>query len=124
PADAALLVPRTRDGRVLFVVPWRGHLILGTTDTPRSAITREPQALPEEVAFILRESSRVLARAPRAGDVRSLWVGLRPLVRPAHEDAGSTQAISREHTVLVSPSGLVTVTGGKWTTYRSMADDV
>lgn len=124
PSTEALLVPRTRDGRVLFAVPWLGHLILGTTDTPRDAVAREPRALPEEVAFILNESAHVLARAPRAGDVLSIWVGLRPLVRPAHEDEGGTKAISREHTVRVSPSGMVTVTGGKWTTYRSMAEDV
>jgi glycerol-3-phosphate dehydrogenase len=124
PSEDALLVPRTRDGRVLFAVPWLGHLILGTTDTPRDAVAREPRALPEEAAFILNESAHVLARAPRIEDVRSVWVGLRPLVRPAHEDEGGTKTISREHTVLVSPSGLVTVTGGKWTTYRSMAEDV
>ncbi len=124
PSSEALLVPRTRDGRVLFAVPWLGHLILGTTDTPRDAVVREPQALPEEIAFILNESAQVLARAPRAEDVLSVWVGLRPLVRPVHEDEGETKTISREHTVRVSPSGLVTVTGGKWTTYRSMAEDV
>ena len=124
PSSEALLVPRTRDGRVLFAVPWLGHLILGTTDTPRDAVAREPRALPEEVAFILNESAHVLARAPRAEDVFSIWVGLRPLVRPPHEDEGGTKTISREHTVQVSPSGLVTVTGGKWTTYRSMAEDV
>ncbi|MFV0283681.1 MAG: FAD-dependent oxidoreductase [Castellaniella sp.] len=124
PASDALLVPRTRDGRVLFAVPWLGHLILGTTDTPRDAVAREPRALPEEVAFILNESAHVLARAPRAEDVLSVWVGLRPLVRPEHEEEGGTKTISREHTVRVSPSGLVTVTGGKWTTYRSMAEDV
>lgn len=124
PAAEALLVPRTRDGRVLFAVPWLGHLILGTTDTPRDSVAREPLALPEEVKFILNESAHVLARAPRAEDVLSIWVGLRPLVRPAHEEEGGTKAISREHTVQVSPSGLVTVTGGKWTTYRSMAEDV
>ncbi|MGB7398977.1 FAD-dependent oxidoreductase [Castellaniella sp.] len=123
PSDHALLVPHTRDGRVLFAVPWLGHVILGTTDTPRDHVEREPHALAEEAAFILRESAHVLARAPQAADVRSVWVGLRPLVRP-DADAGSTKSISREHTVRVSPSGLVTVTGGKWTTYRAMAEDV
>lgn len=124
PSDEALLVPHTRDGRVLFAVPWLGHVILGTTDTPRHAVTREPQALPEEVAFILGEAAHVLARAPRAEDVLSIWVGLRPLVRPSDDDGESTKSISREHTVRVSPAGLVTVTGGKWTTYRAMAEDV
>lgn len=123
PAQEALLVPHTRDGRVLFAVPWLGHVILGTTDTPRHDAVREPQALPEEVSFILTEAARVLARAPRREDVLSLWVGLRPLVRPSDDD-DDTKTISREHTVRVSPAGLVTVTGGKWTTYRAMAEDV
>ena len=78
----------------------------------------------EEVAFILGESARYLRRAPQASDVRSIWVGLRPLVKPSDEDAAATKSISREHTVLASRSGLVTVTGGKWTTYRAMAEDV
>lgn len=124
PSREALLVPHTRDGRVLFAVPWLGHVILGTTDTPRHAVAREPQALPEEVAFILGEAARVLTRAPRAEDVLSIWVGLRPLVRPPDDEGESTKSISREHAVRVSPSGLVTVTGGKWTTYRAMAEDV
>jgi glycerol-3-phosphate dehydrogenase len=120
----ALLVPKTEDGRVLFAVPWLGKTILGTTDTPRGDLAREPQPFPEEVEFILRESARALARAPTRADVRSVWVGLRPLVRPADDDGETTQALSREHSVVVSRSGLVTVTGGKWTTYRAMAEDV
>ncbi|MFT3813515.1 MAG: glycerol-3-phosphate dehydrogenase/oxidase [Acidovorax sp.] len=123
PTDHALLVPKTQDGRVLFAVPWLGKLILGTTDTPRQDVVREPRALREEVAFILGESARYLRRAPGVADVRSIWVGLRPLVKPDHA-SGGTKTISREHTVLVSASGLVTVTGGKWTTYRAMAEDV
>ncbi len=128
PGDHALLVPRTADGRVLFGVPWLGHVVLGTTDTPRQDIVREPAPFAEEVAFILDESARVLARAPRREDVRSVWVGLRPLVRPGagqrDDEPGTTKALSREHTVVVARSGLVTVTGGKWTTYRAMAEDV
>jgi glycerol-3-phosphate dehydrogenase len=124
PGTHALLVPRTADGRVLFAVPWLGKTILGTTDTPREDLAREPRPFPEEVAFILRESARALARAPERADVRSAWVGLRPLVRPAGDEGESTQALSREHAVVVSRSGLVTVTGGKWTTYRAMAEDV
>ncbi|CAM5190771.1 Glycerol-3-phosphate dehydrogenase OS=Castellaniella defragrans OX=75697 GN=HNR28_000444 PE=3 SV=1 [Castellaniella defragrans] len=124
PAQEALLVPRTHDGRVLFAVPWLGHVILGTTDTPRHEVVREPQALTEEVSFILEEAGHVLEHAPRREDVLSVWVGLRPLVRPSDEDGDDTKHISREHTVRVSPSGLVTVAGGKWTTYRAMAEDV
>ena len=120
--DNALLVPKTKDGRVLFAVPWMGALILGTTDTPRPDAPREPKAFDEEVDFILREAAQVLQRAPTADDVRSVWVGLRPLVKPTGDQ--STQSISREHTIEVSPQGLVTVTGGKWTTYRAMAEDV
>ncbi len=124
PADHALLVPKTADGRVLFAVPWLGKLILGTTDTPRDDLAREPEAFQEEVEFILRESARYLSRAPTRADVKSIWVGLRPLVKPQDDDGDNTKGLSREHTVLVSRSGLVTVTGGKWTTYRAMAEDV
>lgn len=124
PTDHAMLIPKTADGRVLFAVPWLGKTILGTTDTPRHDLAREPLAFDEEVDFILRESGRYLRRAPDLADVKSIWVGLRPLVKPPDEEGGSTQALSREHTVLVSKSGLVTVTGGKWTTYRAMAVDV
>ena len=124
PGREALLVPRTADGRVLFAVPWLGKTVLGTTDTPRADAPAEPLPQAEEVDFILREAGRHLERAPTRADVRSAWVGLRPLVRPAAAGAGETKSISREHTVAVSPSGLVTVTGGKWTTARAMADDV
>lgn len=124
--ESALLVPHTRDGRVLFAVPWLGKVILGTTDTPRPALAREPQALAQEVAFILDESARYLRVAPSRSDVRSIWVGMRPLVKPeaAHGDAPDTRRLSREHTIALSSSGLVTVTGGKWTTYRAIAEDV
>jgi glycerol-3-phosphate dehydrogenase len=124
PGDHALLIPKTADGRVLFAVPWLGKVILGTTDTPRHDLAREPEPFAEEVAFILGESARYLRRAPQRRDVRSVWVGLRPLVKPAQEEGDDTKAISREHTVAISRSGLVTVTGGKWTTYRAMAEDV
>ena len=123
----ALIVPRTRDGRVLFAVPWLGKTLLGTTDTPRDDLPAEPRPLEGEVDFILGESARYLARAPQRADVRSIWAGLRPLVRhnrDEHGDSGDTKAISREHVVAVSRSGMVTVTGGKWTTYRAMAEDV
>jgi glycerol-3-phosphate dehydrogenase len=124
PGQHALLVPKTADGRVLFAVPWLGKTILGTTDTPRQDLAREPTPFADEVAFILGEAARYLVRAPQRADVRSVWVGLRPLVKPPAQEAGATQALSREHTVVVARSGLVTVTGGKWTTYRAMAEDV
>ena len=124
PGDHALMVPKTADGRVLFGVPWLGKVILGTTDTPRDDLALEPRPFREELEFILSESARYLTRAPRRADIRSLWVGLRPLVKPQGDDGDDTKGLSREHTVLVSRSGLVTVTGGKWTTYRAMAEDV
>ncbi|WP_298932526.1 glycerol-3-phosphate dehydrogenase/oxidase [uncultured Ramlibacter sp.] len=124
PGDHALMVPKTADGRVLFGVPWLGKIILGTTDTPRGDLAREPRPFKEELDFILGESARYLSRAPRPEDIRSIWVGLRPLVKPPDDDGENTKGLSREHTVLVSRSGMVTVTGGKWTTYRAMAEDV
>ncbi|MES2787391.1 MAG: glycerol-3-phosphate dehydrogenase/oxidase [Pseudomonadota bacterium] len=124
PGNHALMVPKTADGRVLFGVPWLGKIILGTTDTPRGDLSREPRPFREELDFILGESARYLVRAPQMVDIRSMWVGLRPLVKPQNDDGEETKALSREHTVIASRSGLVTVTGGKWTTYRAMAQDV
>ncbi|MFO1294125.1 MAG: glycerol-3-phosphate dehydrogenase/oxidase [Rubrivivax sp.] len=124
PGTHALMVPKTADGRVLFALPWLGKVILGTTDTPREDIVREPAPFHDEVEFILGEAGRYLARAPTRADLRSVWVGLRPLVKHAGDDGENTKALSREHTVVVGRSGLVTVTGGKWTTYRAMAEDV
>jgi glycerol-3-phosphate dehydrogenase len=126
PTDHALLIPKTDDGRVLFAVPWLGKTVLGTTDTPRDDVVAEPAPFKDEVEFILREAGKYLSKQPTRADVLSVWVGLRPLVRPPQDEDGHTQtkALSREHTVLVDPSGLVTVTGGKWTTYRAMAEDV
>ena len=122
--DAALMVPKTADGRVLFAVPWLGKLILGTTDTPRHDLAREPLPFKQEVDFILSESARYLQQAPVRADVKSVWVGLRPLVKAQGDDGDGTKDLSREHTIVVSRSGLITVTGGKWTTYRAMAEDV
>ncbi len=124
PGDQAMIVPKTSDGRVLFAVPWLGKVIIGTTDTPRHDLSREPEPFKEELDFILNESKNHLAHAPTRADIKSIWVGLRPLVKPPENDGGNTKKISRGHTVLVSPSNLVTVTGGKWTTYRAMAIDV
>ena len=125
PGDHALMVPKTADGRVLFGVPWLGKIILGTTDTPRgTTCALEPRPFREELEFILQRVGALSRRAPGRADIRSMWVGLRPLVKPQGDDGDDTKGLSREHTVLVSRSGLVTVTGGKWTTYRAMAEDV
>jgi len=123
PGDKALIVPHTSDGRVLFAVPWLGKVILGTTDTPRHDLSQEPEPFHEELELILREAGKYLRRPPTRADIKSIWVGLRPLVKPPTDASGHTKKISREHTVLMSPSQLVTVTGGKWTTYRAMAED-
>jgi glycerol-3-phosphate dehydrogenase len=124
PTDHAMLIPKTVDGRILFAVPWLGKTILGTTDTPREDLAREPEPFKEELDFILNESANYLSKTPTRADVKSIWVGLRPLVKSSDDEGGNTKKLSREHTVLVSSSGLVTVTGGKWTTYRAMAEDV
>jgi glycerol-3-phosphate dehydrogenase len=122
PGDDAILIPKTDDGRVLFVVPWNGHTIVGTTDTPRADLPLEPKASEADVDFILQTAARYLSRPPTRADVTSIWAGLRPLVKSTGETA--TKTLSREHTIVVSNSGLITVTGGKWTTYRRMAQDV
>lgn len=122
PGDKAILIPKTDDGRVLFVVPWNGHTIVGTTDTPRDDLPLEPRASDADIDFILQTAGRYLSRKPQRADVTSVWAGLRPLVKATGEAA--TKTLSREHTILVSRNGLVTVTGGKWTTYRKMAQDV
>jgi glycerol-3-phosphate dehydrogenase len=128
PGDRALIVPKTSDGRVLFAVPWLGKVILGTTDTPLGDSTgtpsSDPRPLVAEVDFILAEAATYLARAPGRGDVRSAWAGLRPLVTTPQAAGRDTKRISREHAIEISRHGLVTVTGGKWTTYRVMAEDV
>lgn len=127
PGESALLVPHTQDGRVLFAVPWQGKVLLGTTDTPKSTVEWEPQALDSEIDQILEEAGKYLAKPPTRHDVTSVWAGLRPLAG-APTDAGKTSSathtISREHTVKMAPQGLISVTGGKWTTYRAMAADV
>jgi glycerol-3-phosphate dehydrogenase len=127
PGESALLVPHTDDGRVLFTIPWHGRVLVGTTDAPVADASIEPRPRPEEVAYLLEHVSRYLAKRPHADDIRSTFAGLRPLLRgqdPRAGDMGApTAKLSREHAVVVSPSGLVTVTGGKWTTYRRMAAD-
>lgn len=124
PGDSAIMVPRTDDGRVLFLVPWHNEVILGTTDTPVPEASLEPRALPEEVEFILATAAQYLEKAPTRDDVRSVYVGLRPLVKNENTDgAGSTSALSRDHIIRIADSGLITLTGGKWTTYRRMGED-
>lgn len=122
PGDVAIMVPQTTDGRVLFAVPWHDRVVVGTTDVEVEEPTLEPCALPEEVDFILDNAASYMAKDPQRSDVLSVFAGLRPLVTP--DDDEETSKISRDHTVLVSESGLVTITGGKWTTYRKMAQDV
>jgi glycerol-3-phosphate dehydrogenase len=116
------MIPETDDGRVLFVVPWHGKLLIGTTDTPLNEHKLEPVALDEEITFVLRNVSKYLTKVPERRDIRSLFAGLRPLAAPS-EGSAKTKEISRSHKIIVSASGLVTVTGGKWTTYRRMAED-
>jgi glycerol-3-phosphate dehydrogenase len=119
---SAVMVPHTGDGRVLFAIPWHGHTLVGTTDTPITAATLEPQALEEEIDFILATAGEYLTKAPARDDVLSVFAGIRPLVRGGRGTA-STAALSRDHLIHIDRSGLVTVCGGKWTTYRHMAED-
>ena len=122
--DDAIMIPRTSDGRVMFAVPWHNRVILGTTDIPVKEAVLEPRALDEEVDFILETAGRYLARKPERADVMSVFAGLRPLAAPKKEaEAKKTKEISRSHKLIVSSSGLVTITGGKWTTYRKMSED-
>ncbi len=121
PGDAAIMVPHTDDGRVLFAVPWHGKALVGTTDTPIDKPDLEPRALEEEIEFVLRHAARYLSKDPTREDVKSVFAGLRPLVKP--DESKSTAQISRSHHLQVNESGLVTITGGKWTTYRKMAED-
>jgi len=122
PGDAAIMIPKTDDGRVLFAVPWHDCIILGTTDTAVESPVLEPRPLPEEIEFLLKHAARYLTRDPTAEDVLSAFAGLRPLV--AAQDDEDTASLSRDHTIEVAASGLITITGGKWTTYRRMAEDV
>ncbi|HZG68503.1 MAG TPA: glycerol-3-phosphate dehydrogenase/oxidase [Herpetosiphonaceae bacterium] len=121
PGDSAIMVPSTEDGRVLFAIPWHNHVVIGTTDTPVTSMPIEPRPLPEEVTFVLRHAARYLSVDPRPEDVRSVFAGLRPLVRSGRSKA--TAALGRGHSLQVSPAGLITITGGKWTTYRRMGAD-
>jgi glycerol-3-phosphate dehydrogenase len=121
-SKSALLIPKTTDGRVLFAVPWHQHLVLGTTDTPLNEHSLEPLALAKEIDFILETAGKYLERKPTKNDILSVFAGLRPLAAP-NKNIDKTKEISRSHKLVVSNSNLITITGGKWTTYRKMAED-
>lgn len=121
--DHALMIPKTSDGRVLFAVPWHGHLVVGTTDTPIHVSSAEPVALEEEIRFILDTASAYLERDVKRSDVLSVFAGLRPLAAPK-DGSSKTKEISRNHKIMVSKSKLITIIGGKWTTYRKMAEEM
>jgi glycerol-3-phosphate dehydrogenase len=121
PGDTAIMIPRTDDGRVLFAVPWHHKIVLGTTDTAIDTITEEPIAQKQEIDFILTHISRYLTKDPQYSDIRSIFAGLRPLIKANKK---TTAALSREHLIDVAESGLLTIAGGKWTTYRKMAEEV
>lgn len=122
PGESAIMVPHTDDGRVLFAIPWYDRVLIGTTDTPVEQVSLEPRPLADEIEFLLSHAARYLTEDPTHDDVLSVFAGLRPLV--AGNAANGTAAISREHSMLVARSGLLSITGGKWTTYRKMAEDV
>ena len=121
PGNSAIMVPHTSDGRVLFAIPWHGHTLVGTTDTPISAPSLDPSAREEEIEFILKTAGEYLHKPPSRGDVLSVFTGIRPLVKAS--EGGNTAALSRDHTIQIDKSGLLNITGGKWTTYRHMAED-
>jgi glycerol-3-phosphate dehydrogenase len=123
PSRAALMVPQTSDGRILFAIPWLDRVLIGTTDTPVTEIQLEPRPMHAEIEYLLRHLAHYLGPVPGWSDIRSAFAGLRPLVKTSRNGA-STSQLSREHHVLVSESGLVSVLGGKWTTFRKMAADV
>jgi glycerol-3-phosphate dehydrogenase len=119
--QSAIMVPHTADGRVMFAIPWHGHTLVGTTDTAIDEVTAEPVPFEQEVDFILETAGLYLARSPRRSDILSAWAGIRPLVRS--RVGGPTSSLSRSHSVHIDANGMVTIAGGKWTTYRRMAED-
>lgn len=119
--DSAIMAPHTADGRVMFAIPWHGHTLVGTTDVSIDHATLEPLATDEEIELILQTAGRYLARPPTRADILSMFAGVRPLVSAG--DGRRTAALSRDHTIQIDNSGLLTITGGKWTTYRNMAED-
>lgn len=121
PTENAIMIPHTSDGRVLFAIPWHGYTIVGTTDTPIEKVSLEPRPLNQEIDFVLETAAQYLHKPPTRDDILSVFTGIRPLVKAS--DAKNTSALSRDHTIEIDESGLVTITGGKWTTYRHMAED-
>ncbi len=121
PGDSAIMVPHTSDGRVMFAIPWHNHTLIGTTDTPVGEATLEPVAMEQEIEFILGTAALYLAKKPTRDDLLSVFAGIRPLAKSV--EGGSTAALSRDHTIHIDKSGLLTICGGKWTTYRHMAED-
>jgi glycerol-3-phosphate dehydrogenase len=121
--ETAIMVPHTSDGRVLFAIPWHQHTVVGTTDTPIDAPSYDPLPQEQEIEFILDTAARYLSRPPKRSDVLSVYVGIRPLVKAGGSDSSKTSALSRDHTIHVDNTGLLTIVGGKWTTYRHMAED-
>ena len=117
----AILIPQTSDGRVLFAVPWKNYVVVGTTDTQIKNASEEPKPLKEEIDFILKNASKYMTIKPNKGDIKSVFAGLRPLA--ATSDKKSTKEVSRSHKIDISPSGLISVLGGKWTTYRKISED-
>ena len=121
PGDTAIIVPKTSDGRVIFVIPWHEHVIVGTTDTPIAEATLEPEPQQQEVQFLLATVADYLERAPKPEEVLGYFTGVRPLVRG--DKSARTASLSRDHVIRVSTAGLITIAGGKWTTVRKMAED-
>jgi glycerol-3-phosphate dehydrogenase len=121
-SDSAIMIPKTDDGRVLFAIPWYDKVVLGTTDTPLDAISLEPRALDTEIDFILRNARRYLSNPPSRKDALCVFAGLRPLAA-SPDNTNKTREISRRHKISISDSGFITITGGKWTTYRRMAQE-
>lgn len=123
PGDAAIMVPKTSDARVLFAIPWHNRVVVGTTDSAVDQTPAEPRPLKEELDFLLEHAAKYLVKDPRPEDVLSMFAGLRPLVNAGGHGTHATKSLSRDHTLHIAPSGLVTLAGGKWTTYRKMAED-
>ena len=123
PGEDAMMIPETSDGRVLFIVPWHNRLLIGTTDTPVKNISLSQWPWKQEVQFILKTAALYLTKTPTRKDVLSVFAGLRPLAAPG-EEGGNTKEISRSHKILFSDSGLFSILGGKWTTYRKMGEDM